>query len=78
MLKIICVFSVITLIAGCSRLEYASNQPKQYLKSKNGQNLQVPPSLSADNLSEFYRLPNHPQNAKLKVKVAPPKVTQEG
>lgn len=68
---------MITAVVGCSSLEYASNEPQQYLKSKNGQDLEVPPALSSENLSDFYRLPNQPQNAKLKVNTAPPKVTNE-
>lgn len=75
MLKIImCIVCAITFITGCSPTEYASNEPKQYLKSKNGQDLEAPPSLSSDNLSDFYRLPNQPPKVKLKVSVAPPKI----
>ena len=78
MLKLVSLLCVMTLLVGCSALDYASNEPQKYLKSKNGKNLDVPSSLNSNNLSDFYRLPNQPQNAKLKASVAYPKVKQEG
>lgn len=71
------VFSVTLLmtVAGCASNEYASNQPKQYLKSKNGPDLIVPGHLTAYNLSDFYHLPNQPAHAQLKVRITPPKIS---
>lgn len=65
---------VTSLLAGCdfiSKTEYASNDKLQYLKSRNGPDLVIPPPLSGSNISAFYRLPDQTQHAK--VAINPPK-----
>ena len=62
------VLAALALSACSSR--YASNGESQYLKSKNGQRLEVPPPLTSTNLSDFYDLP--PQNQDAQVSIAPP------
>lgn len=49
---------------------YATNSTQQYMQSKNGPNLVVPPSLTKDNLSDFYNLPSQNKNAQ--VSIVPP------
>ena len=65
--RLMMVLSV--LLTGCSA-QYTSNGEQQYLKSRNGVNLVVPPSLSTVNISDFYDLPSQNQDAR--VTVAPP------
>ncbi|MCR9191240.1 MAG: hypothetical protein NXI01_01080 [Gammaproteobacteria bacterium] len=59
-------------LSGCNGLlsntEFASNNETQYLKSKNGKDLVVKPPLSSENISDFYRLPNQTQAAKVSIK----------
>ncbi|KTC85855.1 MULTISPECIES: hypothetical protein [Legionella] len=56
------------LLAGCSA--YTSNGEKQYLQSKNGATVAVPPPLTDSNISHFYDLPQQNQNAQ--VSITPP------
>ena len=58
-------------LASCAT-KYASNDRQQYLSSRNGVHLEVPPPLTNTNMSGFYELPT-PEGAK-KVSVAPPRV----
>lgn len=58
------------LLCACSSF-YASNADKQYLKSKNGNNLVVPVPLTSENISHFYDLPNGGE--KEMVSIVPPK-----
>lgn len=57
------------LLTACSA-QYTSNGEQQYLQSKNGARLVVPPSLSTANISDFYDLPSQSQDAK--VSITPP------
>ncbi len=68
MKKIAFVMSLIVLLPSCSH--YASNGEKQYLLSRNGATLVIPPPLTDNNISHFYDLPQQNQNAK--VSIAPP------
>lgn len=63
---------MILLVVGCSR--YTSNAEEQYLQSRNGVDLVVPPPLSSTNISEFYRLPQATKNTR--VSIIPPRVSQ--
>mgnify|MGYP000314146805 CR=1 FL=1 len=65
--RLMMVLSV--LLTGCSA-QYTSNGEQQYLQSRNGVNLVVPPPLTAENISDFYNLPAQNQDAR--VSVAPP------
>lgn len=56
------------LLAACS--QFASNGDKQYLQSKNGVGVVVPPPLTDSNISHFYDLPAQNQNPL--VGIAPP------
>lgn len=56
-------------LVACSSL-YTSQGEKQYLDSRNGPKLIIPPPLTGDNLSPFYDLPPETQNAR--VSIAPP------
>lgn len=66
--RLIMVLSV--LLTGCSA-QYTSNGEQQYLQSRNGANLVVPPPLTAVNISDFYDLPSQNQDARVSV-VPPP------
>nr|WP_302473908.1 hypothetical protein [Legionella sp. PL877] len=55
-------------LSACSH--YASNREQQYLHSKNGEKIVVPPPLTDSNVSHFYVLP--PQNQNPRVSIAPP------
>ncbi|WED42130.1 hypothetical protein [Legionella cardiaca] len=57
-----------SLLSACSN--YASNGESQYLRSKNGPMVMVPPPLTDSNISHFYDLP--PQNQNARVSIAPP------
>ncbi len=58
-------------LVGCSS-KYATNDKQQYLESRNGAPLVVPPPLTRSNLSGFYELPE-PDAGQRKVSVVPPK-----
>lgn len=56
---------------GCSMLQsagYSSNKKNEYLESRNGPDLVIEKPLNSDNISDFYRLPNQPSNAKIGIK----------
>lgn len=57
------------LLTGCSA-QYTTNGEQQYLQSRNGLRLVVPPPLTTANISDFYDLP--PQNQDARVSVVPP------
>lgn len=63
------MIGVCVVLTGCSA-QYTSNGEQQYLQSKNGVNLVVPPPLTMTNISDFYNLP--PQNQDARVSVVPP------
>ena len=67
--KIGCVVVVSLLLSACSA-QYTSNGEQQYLKSRNGVNLVIPPPLTSANISHFYDLP--PQNQDAQVSIEPP------
>lgn len=67
-------FFLLFCLTGCSVFNpthYASNEKRQYMKSQNGPDLAVPPSLSKANISDFYRLPDQKQPAN--VSIVPPR-----
>ena len=68
-----------TVLAGLSFLfltacssYYASNAETNYLKSRNGPELVVPPPETATNIGYFYNLPSQNQDARVSIK--PPRV----
>ncbi|KTC81642.1 hypothetical protein [Legionella brunensis] len=68
MKKIGFIILSVSLLSACSN--YASNGEAQYLRSKNGPTVVVPPPLTDSNISHFYDLPAQTQNAR--VSIAPP------
>lgn len=64
------VFVVLALLLTACSSRYSSNGEHLYLKSRNGEGLQVPPPLTRSNISTFYDLP--PQNQSAVVSIAPP------
>ncbi|WP_256478777.1 MULTISPECIES: hypothetical protein [Legionella] len=60
----------VLLLSACASY-YTSNGEKQYLQSRNGPNVVVPPPLTDGNLSYFYNLPAQNQDAQ--VSIQPPK-----
>lgn len=68
MKKLSFVVCVVLVLSGCSR--YASNGENLYLESRNGPILDVPPSLTRADISNFYDLPQQNQDAR--VSIAPP------
>lgn len=56
------------VLSGCSR--YASNGESLYLKSRNGEKINVPSPLTSSNISSFYDLPAQNQDAR--VSIEPP------
>ncbi|MBA3535049.1 MAG: hypothetical protein H0T84_00305 [Tatlockia sp.] len=54
------------LLAACS--QFASNGDKQYLNSKNGARVVVPPPMTDSNISRFYDLPPQNQNAGVSIR----------
>lgn len=67
------VLAVSSMLSAClswDKTDYASNDKDQYLTSKNGKMLVVPPPLTSSNVSDFYILPDQNQNAK--IDIAPP------
>lgn len=64
-------FIIVAALALCACSgKYASNGENLYLKSRNGEKLEVPPPLTRANISDFYNLP--PQNEDARVSIAPP------
>lgn len=61
MKKIGFFFVLVLLLAGC--MQYTSNGEKQYLQSRNGVKVVVPPPLTDSNISSFYDLPQQNQSA---------------
>lgn len=57
------------VLAGCSA-QYTSNGEQQYVHSRNGVLMVVPPPLTRSNISDFYDLP--PQNQNAEVTITPP------
>ena len=68
-MKKIVIAVLVLLLSACSA-QYTSNGEQQYLKSRNGVNLVVPPPLTSTNISHFYDLPSQNQDAK--VSIEPP------
>ncbi|PJD91501.1 MAG: hypothetical protein CK424_06750 [Legionella sp.] len=69
------MISLSSMLAGCqilSTTEYATNNRDQYLQSRNGPGLVIPKPLSDSNISEFYRLPDQTQPAR--IGITPPVV----
>ena len=75
MKKVGLVLMLSLLMAACST-KYTSNGEQQYLKSRNGVNVVVPPPLTAANISHFYDLPSQDQGAQ--VSIEPPTVKGAG
>lgn len=69
MKKISCIILTAGWLTACSSY-YTSNGEKQYLESRNGERLLIPPPLTDSNISHFYDLPN-PEGS-TNVSVAPP------
>lgn len=69
MKKLSFIVGVALALCGCSG-KYASNGEHLYLKSRNGEKLEVPPPLTRTNISDFYNLP--PQNEDARVSITPP------
>lgn len=61
------VLSVIAIFCTACTAHYSTNSKLEYLKSRNGPELQVSPPLTKDNLSQFYTLPPQEQNAQIGV-----------
>ncbi len=64
--KIGLMIALSLLLTACSA-QYTSNGEQQYLKSRNGVGLVVPPPLSTANISDFYDLPLQKQDAKVSI-----------
>ncbi len=58
-------------LTACSSY-YSSNAETNYLKSRNGPDLVVPPPMTKANMGYFYNLP--PQNQDARVSIEPPTV----
>lgn len=67
--KLAVVVSSALILCSCAS-QYASNRDKQYLASRNGKQLVVPPPLTTSNISHFYDLPQNNKSAA--VSIAPP------
>ncbi len=66
------------MLTGCqffSTSDYATNNTDQYLKSRNGPDLVIPKSLNDSNISDFYRLPDQTQAAR--IGITPPVVAAD-
>ncbi|MFI4963579.1 MAG: hypothetical protein ACHP6H_06970, partial [Legionellales bacterium] len=63
MKKISCVVLATLALSACST-RYSSIGEDQYLQSRNGVNLDVPPPLTRDNISHFYDLPSQNTDAR--------------
>lgn len=67
-MKKIAVMMLAVGVSACS--QYASNADKQYLNSRNGAAIVVPPPLTSLQISHFYDLPKQDNHAP--VSIAPP------
>ncbi|MDF1757399.1 MAG: hypothetical protein P1U74_03790 [Legionellaceae bacterium] len=68
------LLGLILPLASClswEQTDYASNDKDQYLTSKSGPALVVPPPLTTVNISDFYILPNQNENAKVSINPPP-------
>ncbi len=72
MRKIVWIILMTGFLSSCASY-YSSTGEKQYLQSRNGPTLVVPPPLTRDNVSEFYTLPEQNQDANIGIE--PPKTT---
>jgi uncharacterized lipoprotein len=68
--KMMLITTIAILLASACSSRYSSNGEHLYLRSQNGPNLVLPPSLSTANISHFYDLPNVIGNPN--VGIAPP------
>lgn len=68
-MKVIYIVIASILVSACTT-RYASNGENQYMQSKNGANLVIPPSLTSDMISHFYDLPE--QSKPSSVSIVPP------
>ena len=62
------------LLTAC-HIKYTSNGENQYLKSRNGVDIVVPPPLTPNDMSHFYDLPPQQQNAQITIE--PPNSANE-
>ena len=69
MKKVGCIVLLSFCLSGCSSF-YSSNGEDQYMTSRNGLLLVVPPPLTRSNIGDFYDLPV--QNQNVRVSIAPP------
>ena len=69
MKKLSFIVLAVLVVSACSN-RYSSTGEGLYLKSHNGEPLDVPPPLTSSNISHFYDLPV--QNQDPKVSIAPP------
>jgi uncharacterized lipoprotein len=56
-MRVVMLFVLAALLNGCAS-QYSSNSERNYLKAYNGPILQVPGSLSHQEISHYYDLPN--------------------
>lgn len=70
MKKVCFIVCAVLVLSACSG-RYSSNGESLYLKSRNGEKLEVPPPLTRANISDFYNLP--PQNQDARVSITPPR-----
>lgn len=68
--KLSFIVCAVLVLSACSE-RYSSNGEHLYLKSRNGEKLEVPPPLTRANISDFYNLP--PQNQDARVSIVPPR-----
>jgi len=61
------VLSCMVVVCVACTAHYSTSSKLEYLKSRNGPELQVSPPLTKDNLSQFYSLPPQEQNAQIGV-----------
>lgn len=67
MKKLKIIILLFPILAGC-HAQYTTNGEQQYLKSRNGIGLVVPPPLSTTNMSHFYDLPPQDQDSHVSIK----------
>ena len=60
------ILGLISLLTACVS-PYASNGEAQYVKSRNGPNLIIPPPLSNGSISHFYDLPSQERNVRMDI-----------
>ena len=69
-MKKLFVLSFSIVLSGCiswQPSDFDSNNKDQYLTSKNGPDLLIPPPLTNSNLSDFYVLPDQTQDPKIAI-----------